>query len=269
MLFASLNLGRHLFASRTLLARRPAQGALAVAVIATLLSVTLAPDASPSAWDWTRIALIGAFGAGAVLLFAMAQAPDVDDVDRQQRLVITGALVAISIVLNLTFNLGATVVFSIGITVVALVSGVDRNLRSSRLVAAVLIAAIPLWVWSALQAWTWRLLLLLPLAAIATVTHGHMRSATRSTPRLDSLLSIRAHRLGSWAGILGSGLLALLVGTLTSAANGVVALGAIGAMALVALEAGTSGGSGCGARWSVAIVDIALCWIALCWIVSL
>lgn len=269
MLFTSVNLGRHLFASRILLARREVQSALTVAAIATLLSIVLAPDTSPSAWDWTRITLIGVFGTGAVLLFAMAHAADVDVVDRQQRLIITGVLMTVVIVLNLTFNLGATLVFSIGITVVTLLAGIDRGLRSSWLVTAFLIAAIPLWVWSALQAWTWRLLLLIPLAVIAAITHGHMRSATGSMPGKDALLSARAHRLAAWAGVLGSGLLVLIVGILTSASTGVVVLGAMGAMLLVALDAGTAGGSGSGSRFSVAIVDIVLCWIALCWIVSL
>jgi len=256
-------------ASRTLLGRRPVQNALAVAIAATLLAVVLAPDTSPSIWDWMRIILIGVFGTGAVLLFALAQAKDVDDLDRQHRLIIAGAMVAFAIALNLTFTLGSTLVFSIGITVVALLAERGGVLRSQRLGVAILIAAVPFWVWSALQAWTWELLLLIPMAAIAVITDGHMRSATASTPEPDSMLSQRAHRLGAWAGILGSALIVMVAGLLTDASNGMAAIGAVGAIACVALEAGAPGASKVSSRMPMAIVDLALAWIALCWIVSL
>ena len=269
MLFASLNIGRHPRTLRTLFGQRRVQGALAVSAFATLLSVMLAPNGSTSVWDWTRLACILAFGAGSILLFTLAQGAHVEEVDRQQRLIVAGVLIAATIALNLTFTLGATLVFSIGITVVALLAGRDRPARSPWLIVALLLAAIPIWVWSALQAWTWRLLLLFPLVSIAVIVRGHIRAAADSDVAPGDPLSQRAHRLAAWAGMLGAALLVVLVGIFTAAATGAIALGAIGLIALVALEAGTSGAARTDPRWSVALVDAAMAWFALCWIVSL
>jgi hypothetical protein len=263
------NLGSHVVASRSLLERRSVQISIAVAAIATLLSIVLAPQASPSTWDWVRIPIVGICGVIAVLAFATAQAPSTDTTTRQQRLIAAAVLFAIALVLNLTFSVGTAVIFSIGITVVALLAAANRDLRLSWTIAAALIALIPFWVWSALQAWTWGLFLLVPLAAIAVISDGHMRAAVGLTPDQDSPLSHRAHRLACWAGILGSALIAFAAGLLTDASNGVIALGAAGAIALIALEAGSRTPVDGTPRRSVALADAALLWVALCWIVSL
>lgn len=269
MLFTSVNPGRHLRASRSLLGQRRVKSAFAASVLAAFLAVMLAPDSSPSAWDWTRLTLILALGAGSVLLFELAQGAHVEEADRQQRLIVAGVLVAATIALNLTFTLGATLIFSIGITILALLAGSDVSVRSRWPVLAVLLAAIPIWVWSALQAWTWRLLLLIPLVAITVIIRGHIRAATASDVAPGDPLSQRAHRLASWAGILGAAMLVAIAGMLTSASVGAIAIGALGAIALVALEAGTSGAARSDPRWSIALVDVAMVWVALSWIVSL
>lgn len=261
--------GRHLMASRTLLQRRQVQVAIAIAAIATILSIVLAPDTSPSTWDWLRLVLIGFTGAASVLMFVSAQVLAAQPADRRPRLVIAGVLVAFALLLNLTFTLGTALVFSIGFTVIVLIATGDRAYRTTKIVASVLIATIPFWVWSALQAWTAGLLLLIPLAAIAVVSDGHIRAAAGLSPGHDSRLSLRAHRLASWLGILGSALIVMAIGLVTDASNGVVALAAAGAVVFVGLEAGSPRPSASTWTSSVSIVDAALLWITLCWIVSL
>lgn len=263
--------GHHFLASWPLLRRRRVQAAIVTGVIVILFSIILAPDASPTAWDWIRILLIGLASALSVLMFASAQVLPADSIDRRPRLAIAGALVAAALLLNLTFTLGTALVFSIGFTVVALIAAVDTPFRTSRTIASVLIATIPFWVWSALQAWTWGLLLLVPLAAIGVISTGHMRTAAEPPGASNTSLSPRAHRLASWLGVLGSALIAMVAGLLTDASNGVVALGAIGAIVFVALEAGSpyASASASSRVSSVAIIDAALLWVALCWIVSL
>jgi hypothetical protein len=262
-------LGRQVMASGSLLARRPVQIAIALAAIATLLSVVLAPEATPSTWDWVRIIIVGLLGACAVLSFAAAKASATDSEDGRQLLLISGVLVAIAIVLNLTFSIGTTVIFSVGITAVAILATEWRDRQTPWIVIGALIAAIPFWVWSALEAWTWLLVLLAPLAAIGVISDGHMRAAVATPPEANDPLSPRSHRLACWTGILVSALLALVAGMLTDAADGVVALGAVGAMLLVALEAGTTPDTTGSSRRSPLLADAALLWIALCWIVSL
>lgn len=264
------NVGHHFLASRTLLHRRQVQVAIIIAAVATLVSIVLAPDASPSTWDWIRIILIGLLGASSVLMFTSGQLLAADSLDRRPRLVIAGALVAVALLLNLTFTLGTALVFSIGFTVIVLIATGDATYRTTKIIASALIATIPCWVWSALQAWTAGLLLLIPLAAIAVISVGHMRAATNPISGSGSLLSPRAHRLACWLGVLGSALIAMVAGLLSDASNGAVALGAVGAIVFVGLEAGLPRASASGLRWSpIAIVDVALLWVTVCWIVSL
>ncbi len=262
--------GRHLLASRTLLSRRQVQIAIAIAVIATVLSIVLAPDASPSTWDWIRIVLVGVLSTTAVLMFVMAQFLAENSPDRRPRLTVAAVLVACALLVNLTFTVAAALIFSIGFTVIVLIATGNSGLRTTKTIASALIATIPFWVWSALQAWTWGLLLLFPLAAIGLIADGHMRAAMRPSAEDDSPLSIRAHRLAAWLGVLGSALIAMIAGVSSDASNSVVALGAIGAIVFVGLEAGTPLSSATGSRISsIAIVDAALLWVAVCWIVSL
>ncbi|MBA3378352.1 MAG: hypothetical protein H0T93_05675 [Chloroflexia bacterium] len=264
------NVGHHLLASRTLLHRRQVQVAIGIAAIATLLSVILAPDVTPSMWDWIRIILVGILGASSVLMFTAAQLLPAESTDRRPRLVIAGALVAMALLLNLTFTLGTALIFSIGFTVIVLIATGDSALRTTKTIASALIATIPFWVWTALQAWTAGLLLLIPLASVAVISNGHMRAAMNMPSDNGSPLTPRGHRLACWLGILGSALIALVAGLLSDASNGVVALGAAGAIVIVGLEAGSPPGPVSGSRsLSPAIVDVALLWIALCWIVSL
>jgi hypothetical protein len=252
-----------------LLARRPVQIAIATAAIATLLSVVLAPDTSPTTWDWVRIVAIGVLGIGAVLSFAAAQEPASGTGERRQLLLLSAALMTITLVINLTFGIGTTILFSLGITVVALLAVERPDRHTPWIVSGTLVAAIPFWVWSALDAWTWQLFLLAPIAAIGIISDGHMRAAVVSPPEANAALSPRAHRLASWTGILGAALLAMATGILTGAEDGVVALGATGAMILVALEAGSSPQAPGGPKRSTLLCDAALLWVALCWIVSL
>ncbi len=262
--------GRHLLASRTLLHRRQVQVAIGIAAIATIVSILLAPDASPSSWDWIRILLIGFLGASSVLMFVSAQLLAADSPDRRPRLVIAGVLVAAALLLNLTFTLGTALIFSIGFTVVVLIATGDSAFRTTKTIASAQIATIPFWIWSALEAWTWGLLLLMPLAAIGVISDGHLRTAIGPPAADGSPLSLRAHRLAGWLGVLGSALIVMIAGLLSDASNGVVALGAVGAIVLVGLEAGSPQAPASGLKLSsVAIVDAALLWVAVCWIVSL
>ena len=269
MSFSVANLGTHMLAWRSLLARKPVQIAIAVATLAILLSIILAPDTSPTTWDWVRIIVIGVSGAAAILTFITARTESLDTQSRQQRLIAAAVFFGIALILNLTFSFGTTIIFSIGVTVLALIAASERDLRSSWMMTGALIALVPFWVWSALDAWTGGLLLLLPFATIAIISDGHMRAAVGLSEDRESLLSPRAHRLASWAGILGMALIVLITGLLTDASNGVVTLGAVGAMVLIAIEAGAPQSSGSGPRRAVAIADAALVWVALCWIVSL
>ncbi len=169
--------GRHLLASQTLLRHRQVRRAIGIAAIVAILSIVLAPNASPSTWDWIRILLVGLLGAGSVLTFVAAQSLAADAPDRRPRLAIAAGLVAIALLVNLTFTLGTALIFSIGFTIIVAIATGDRAHRTTRTIASALVATIPFWIWSALQTWTWGLLLLIPLAGIGIISDGHIVDA--------------------------------------------------------------------------------------------
>lgn len=260
------SIGQQMLTSRTLLERRPVQVALGVLAVTTILSIALAPETDATSWDWARLLAIAVLGALAVLVFTTTTTARAED--RQEGLIGSGALVLVALILNLTFSLGTALVFSIGISIVTLVAVSRADDRSAWAMTGALLVAIPSWTWSALEAWNWGLLLLVPLAAIGIVSDGHMRAAVALPDTVTSPLTARGHRLGGWLGVLGAALLTLGTALATDAASSVVTVGAVGAMILAGLGFAAPTATA-DARRAIALVDVALLWIALCWIVSL
>ena len=261
-------------AAASLLRHRAVQICIAAAFTMSVLATWFAPDTSPSFWDWFRIILLVGVGALGLLMFLASRDELLQPADRQQRLIGAGLLALVAILLNVTFSLGTAISFSIGFSLIALFAIQDLRGRSPWLLCGLLCVIVPFWVWTALQAWHWGLLILIPLAALAFVSDRHIRHAA-STSGSDTPSSVtgnltrRGHRLGSWLGILGSALLVLVIGMLSDASNTWVALGAIGAVTCIALEAGLPGSGTEGSRRSIVLCDAAAAWIALCWMVSL
>ena len=259
-------IGQQMLTSRTLLERRPVQVALGVLAATTILSIALAPETDATTWDWVRLLAIAVLGALAVLVFASTTAARAED--RQEGLIGSGALVLVALILNLTFSLGTAIVFSIGISIVTLIAISGSDDRSAWAMTGAILVAIPSWTWSALEAWSWGLLLLVPLAAIGIVSDGHMRAAVALPETVTSPLTSRGHRLGGWLGVLGSALLVLGTALVTDADNAVAAVSAVGAIVFAGLGFAAPSVTA-DARRAITLVDVALLWIALCWIVSL
>ncbi len=263
------NLSRQLLASRRHLTQRTVQALVALAAALILLSLLLAPEVTPGGWDWFRILLISLLGATALIMFVTSQDHDLSLGERQQHLVVAGVLLILALILNLTFSFGTTIIFSIGMSVIALMVVNTGTYRDPRTIAAALAALIPFWIWAALEAWTAGLFFLVPLGLVALVTDSHMRLAARPDSSARSL-SRRGHRLAAWTGVLGAALLLALASLAFDTAFGPAAIGAVGAMVLVGIEAASPAPSL--GNWrvsSVAVIDVALLWITLSWIVSL
>ncbi len=263
------NLGRQLLASRRFLALRPVLALLALAWMLIFLSLVLAPETSPDGWDWFRVLLISVLAGVALLLFALSQDHGQPLEDRRQQLAAAAVLLILALILNLTFSFGTTIVFSIGISAIALMVVNTGSFRNPRTIGTALAALIPFWIWAALDAWTAGLFVLVPLGLIALVTDSHMRLAAQPDSSARSL-SRRGHRLAAWTGVLGAGLLLTLAAVAFDTAFGPAAIGAVGAMTLVGIEAASPMPSL--GNWrvsSVTVIDVALLWITLSWIVSL
>jgi hypothetical protein len=243
------------------------------AFLVTVLAVSLAPDAAPSGWDWTRILLILGIATVAMLCFLASRDSGVPSDTQRHRLFAAAVLVTISLLLNVTFGLGTAITFSIGFTIIALLAQVDTRGRSPWLLCAALGITIPFWVWTALAAWHAGLLMLVPLGAIALVSDGHMRDAVLgegAASATATTMSPRGHRLASWLGILASALLLLIVGLPGDSSPAWLVMGALGAVICIALEAGLPRTARVPmAQRSVLLGDLALAWMAVCWLASL
>jgi len=261
-------------ASASLLRHRAVQMCTVAALAISVLATWFAPDTSTSFGEWFRIILLVGVGTLGLLMLLAARDERVQPADRQQRLIGAGVLVLIAILLNVTFSIGTAISFSIGFSLIALFAIQDLRGRSPWLLCGLLCVIVPFWVWTALRAWHWGLLMLLPLAALAFISDRHIRDAASAPERDPSMrgtnaLTRRGYRLGSWLGILASALLILATGMLSDASNTWVAIGAIGAVTCIALEAGLPTAKTGGVRRSIYLCDMALAWIALCWMVSL
>lgn len=261
-------------ASASLLRHRAVRICTVAALAISVLATWFAPDTSTSFWEWFRIILLVGVGTLGLLMFLAARDEHAQPVDRQQRLIGASVLILIAIILNASFSFGTAISFSIGFSLFALFAIQDFRGRSPWLLCGLLCVIVPFWVWTALRAWHWGLMMLIPLAALAYISDRHIRDVATAPERDPSqrginALTRRGHRLGSWLGILGAALLILVTGMLSDASNTWVAIGAIGAVTCIALEAGLPTTEKPGVRRSIYLCDAALAWLALCWMVSL
>jgi hypothetical protein len=137
------------------------------------------------------------------------------------------------------------------------------------LLCATLVTLIPFWVWAALDAWDPGLMLLIPLAALAYLSGGHMRDAYDAPPPDGRVLSSRGHRLGAWMGILLGGLLVVIAGLIGTSSYPWISLGGISAAIFIALEAGIPRPEEQPGRYSAALCDGAFVVAAICWLISI
>lgn len=267
------SIGQHIRISIALFRFRTVRLIGVTALLVTVLAIILAPDASPSGWDWARILLILATATIAMLCFLASRDTAMPPEVQRQQLFTAAILVTFALLLNVTFGLGTAIVFSTGFTSVALFAHVDDRGRSPWLLCGALGIIIPFWIWTALTAWHAGLLMLVPLGAIALISDGHMRDAMlddETASKAPRAMSPRGHRLASWLGILASALLLLIVGLPADSSPSWLVMGAIGAVICIALEAGLPRMTQVSmARRSVLLGDLALAWIAVCWLASL
>lgn len=242
------------------------------ALLITVLAIILAPGASPSGFDWTRMLVIFGTATLALLCFLASRETESPLESRRQRLFAAALLITCSLLLNMTFGLGTAITFSIGFTLVALLAQMDSHGKSPWILCGVLGIVIPFWIWTAFEAWHAGLLLLIPLAAMALVSDGHMRDAVLDarTPPPSVAMSPRAHRLASWLGILASATLILISGLPGDNSSSWLVTGAVGAVICIGLQARLPRMQrGSTVQTAILLCDAALAWIAVCWLASL
>jgi len=258
-----------IIASVSLLRYRSVQWSVLAGFVTLWFVAMLAPVSTVTSWDWTRLLLIAILSTLSILSFAASRHLRISLETRRLRIIGASVLFVLALIVSLTFGIGSTAIFSLGFTCITLQAVHDRRSTTPWLLIASLGFFIPFWIWTALDAWTGGLLLLIPIAALALIGDQHMRESVTPVTRDGDPLSWRAHRFGSWIAILLAALLIVVVGLITGAAHGWASLGAIGAVALIALEAGYPRPENEPRRYAVLIGDVAFIWIAFCWLVSL
>lgn len=257
-------------ASMIVLRHRSAGFATATALAMTLISIATAPGTEPGFWSWIGLLLIGTLSSLAVLTWVASRNPLVAPDNRQYRLTAAVTLAAIALALNLVFSFLSTLVLAVGLVMLGRQAGRVHPGSFPWILSAALVTFVPWWIWTALGAWHPGLLVLIPLAAIAWLSGGHIRAAYH--PPADenpSPLSMRGHRLGAWMGMLLGGILIVAAGLVSDASNAWIALGGVLMAVAVALEAGISRPDEHPGKYATAICDGAFAILAVCWLISL
>jgi len=258
-----------IIASASLLRYRSVQWNVVAGFVALWFVAILAPGRVVTAWDWTRLLLLGALATLSILSFAASRHLRISLETRRLRILGASSLLILALIVSLTFGIGSTAIFMVGFTIITLQAVNDRRGSSPWLLIASLCFLIPFWVWTALDAWSGGLFLLIPIAALGLIGDQHMRDSVTPATQDDDPLSWRAHRFASWIAILLTALVVTGVGLITHAGNGWTSLGAIVAVGLIAIEAGFARPEKEPRRYAVFLCDLAFIWLAFSWLVSL
>lgn len=237
------------------------------ACLVAVTSIAVAPIDHVSPLAWVGLLSIGALSMTAVIAFIASDHHGISIENRQHRQTAALTLAVTAGVLNMMFGFWSTVLLALGMFIIV------RQARSVRpgqfpwMLGATIVLLIPWWTWSALDAWSIGLFLLLPLAALAFVSADHLRDAYQNVDPDAPLigLSNRAHRYASWIAMSAAGVLIVVAGLIGTTSHAWVALGGIVLALAVPLEAGSKGTSADPAR----ISDVAFLIAAMCWLIAI
>lgn len=256
-------------ASVRVLADRAAQTAVFTALIMTLISIEVAPDAEPGAGSWLGLLAIGGLAMFAIVTWIASKSRHAHSADRQHRLTAAVTFAVLALVANLFFDFWSTALLAAAMIAVARQGRTLRPGEFPWLLNATIVTLIPWWIWTALDTWDPGLLVLMPLAALAFLTGEHIREAYAPPPAEDRILSERGHRYGAWMGMLLGGILIIVAGLVGESSHAWLALGGITMAIAVAMEAGVRISPTEPGKTSAAISDVAFVIAAICWLTSI
>jgi hypothetical protein len=248
---------------------RTAQICAGTTLAMTLLAIGSAPNADPGPWGWLGLLLVGALTLIAIVILVASRSLTISQADRQHRITAAVTFGIVALAVNLTFGLWSTILLALAMLLLARQATAIRPGTFPWLLCATLVTLIPFWVWAALDAWDPGLLMLIPLAALAYLSGGHMRDAYDELPPEGRVLSSRGHRLGAWMGMLLGGLLIVIAGLIGTSSYAWISLGGISAAIFIALEAGIPRPEDQPGRYSTALCDGAFVFTAVCWLISI
>lgn len=253
----------HVFRDRT------TQICVITSLVMTLIAIVSVPDANPGFLGGVSVLVIGAVAVLSIVTFVASRQPAISPPDSQHRVTAAFTFGVVALTLNLLLSLWSTIILALGLILLAGQAVRTRPNTFPWLMCATLVTLIPWWVWSALDSWDARLLLLLPLAALAYLSGGHIRDAYQRPAEAEPVLSTRGHRLGAWMGMLLGGILIVVAGLIGHSSYAWIALGGIAMAVFVAIEAGISRPDDQPGRYAAAICDGAFVVAAVCWLMGI
>jgi hypothetical protein len=260
---------QQVIASLRVLSDRTIQASAFAALIVTIVSIEIAPNADPRAGSWLGLLAIGALTMLAVVTYVASTSIRAHPSDRQHRQTAAMTFAVVALLLNFLFGFWSTALLTAALIAVARQARTLRPGEFPWLLNATVITLIPWWIWTALDTWDPGLLILLPLAVLAYITGQHIREAYAPPPAEDRILSERGHRYGAWMGMVLGGILIIVAGLIGNSSHAWLALGGSTMAIAVALEAGSRLSPTHPGRTSAAISDIAFVVAALCWLTSI
>lgn len=135
--------------------------------------------------------------------------------------------------------------------------------------AALMVLAIPMWVWLAAGAWRWELLMLIPIIALGLLAVSHLMDTHAWPQGEDRILSQRAHRYAAWIAIALTGIMMVLVGLLGDVSRSWLALAGVTLAAAIPLEAGVGTTDEGSAKPGLRIVMAAYFIAIACWLIGI
>lgn len=256
-------------ASLRVLRDRTAQACAITSLVMTIIAIVTAPDADPGFLNGFGILLIGAVTMLSLITFVASRHPTISPANRQHRVTAAFTFGVVALLLNLFLSFWSAILLALGIVLLARQAVRVRPGTFPWLMCATLVTLIPWWVWSALDSWDHGLFMLLPLAALAYLSGGHIRDAYHPPPLEEPVLTTRGHRLGAWMGMLLGGIVIVLSGLIGESSYPWISLGGIAMAVFVAIEAGMSRPDDHPGRHAAAIIDGAFVFAAVCWLVGI
>lgn len=212
-------------------------------LFAMVIVTTMAPGHRPSVLGWIGLVLIVVLGAFGVAALSAARTTGLPLTERRGQLVFALAVTLIALLVSAFFGLGATIWCSLGLTV-AYVGVLSEPFDGKRWLFTIALATLlPLWTWSAIDAWDARLLFLIPVGLLAhnaivhlSATTPHTGSSSIDVPRAGNDAGVRSRLLGGLLSLLLATAMILIVGLASNASSGPLVFAAIVAVIAVGLS---------------------------------
>jgi hypothetical protein len=235
----------------------------------TVVSIAIAPEVTVGTGTWLSLLIVGALALLTVLTFVASRSIHISSADRQHRQTAAVTFAVVALIINFFFGFWSTALLAAAIIALGRQSRTVRPGVFPWIMCATIVTLIPWWIWTALGTWDAGLLILIPLAALAFISGGHIREAYSHPPAEDRLVSERGHRYGAWMGMLLGGILVIVAGLVGESSHAWIALGGITMAIGVALEAGVRTSDTDPGRTSATISDSTFVIAAICWLTSI